>query len=111
MVPRPPYSTRTDALVPYPALVRSRGRRATDTARDCARQWARVACAGNTAAGTADSGRRARFCRRAGKNPWRAGQAMKAVRSLSTAMIALALPFAVKEIGRASCRERVCQYV
>src|SRR3546814_18094974 len=103
MMRRPPRSTRTDTLFPYTTLFRSRIRVA-DTVDPRGRR--RAAAEERTPPeGTA----RYRRDRRA-PAPARSRRARsRAARLCATALHAA--DRAAGQIGRASCRERVCQYV
>src|SRR3546814_16020404 len=94
MIRRPPRSTRTDTLFPYTTLFRSRGwaggsarpraNRADGLFVRADRRGALHACRGRFHAEPPSLGAAARKGRQAARNA---------------------------QIGRASCRERVCQYV
>src|SRR3546814_19420085 len=103
MIRRPPISTRTDTLFPYTTLFRSLGRRhcelallalADDRLGECLLPFRRQRDQGNEAA----------FVRvGVAELPGEPGAHMLGDRG-DVARIAA-------EIGRASCRARVCQYV
>src|SRR3546814_12432991 len=119
MIRRPPSSTRTDTLFPYTTLLRSLALAAAGTGRD----RARIARQGPRC-GARDGGRRCArdrrtteigACRRAG----RARQGV-VVGTTGRAPAALAPWWSRpgvadrrpgRAVGRASCRERVCQDV
>src|SRR3546814_19307892 len=99
MIRRPPRSTRTDTLFPYTTLFRSQVvglRRTVLDSKTPAWNWMKKARSGSTNI---------------------ADQPAKASMQWATLPIAYSLrqsPFVrgrLLQIGRASCRERVCQYV
>src|SRR3546814_16587714 len=107
MIRRPPRSTRTDTLLPYTTLVRSqdwraaRRRRRKDHGRD-------ELCVGHLA-GLIKRGGFEGFppvCLEIQTFDWREDKAELGRRHA----IDFAMVF-IPKIGRASCRERVCQYV
>src|SRR3546814_19229150 len=111
MLPCPPRSTRTYTLFPYSALFRSRRdplRRAWCLPRPPKGSRQRKGVPGTGARRQADRMRNATIV---APQP-EAVEAGAAVleRGGNAVDAALACPF-VQEIGRASCRERVCQYV
>src|SRR3546814_16553278 len=99
MIPRPPISTRTDPLFPYTTLFR-RG----DAGAQILHHLIRLEDVGADLVAPADIG---------------LGRVLRARHRLALLQLALVEPRAelvvrlglVLEIGRASCRERVCQYV
>src|SRR3546814_20759589 len=117
MIRRAPSSTRTATLFPYTTLVRDGGGRGaalpTDRAAAASRRWEGSAAQwqaeslGGCCSATSLSSRSYRI------HTSHAGEA----RSRHTKAVVPALlagtqcPSRLKEIGRASCRERVCQYV
>src|SRR3546814_13559681 len=107
MTPRPPRSTRTDTLFPYTTLFRSLADIAAEIGRGRAAVAERVTLLG---------------LRRSSVRPWTEFDDAELVRrygSDPTAAIASHLgrscaavyERAGSQIGRASCRDRVCQYV
>src|SRR3546814_12954362 len=104
MIRRPPRSTRTDTLFPYTTLFRSAFRAAIRTVRHESLR----------SGGVALSESKWPFNHRLliAAPPWQAGH-MIADRVLFIDAEALVLdkPAGLAEIGRASCRERVCQSV
>src|SRR3546814_16488269 len=111
MTRRPPISTRTDTLFPYTTLFRSEGGFA------CNRQARRKSLApstrspgalivvGNRGRNVGHQDRLNRANIDAHFHRCRTGQ------EVDVALLELLLEIAQPEIGRASCRERVCQYV
>src|SRR3546814_18679584 len=94
MIRRPPISTRTDTLFPYTTLFRARAAGLWDC------------CAGGARRGGS------RRCRRAGRFGY--GGIVRGDVSLlgrGAQLCGLFLADAFAPIGRASGRERVCQYV
>src|SRR3546814_12929094 len=107
MIRRPPRSTRTDTLFPYTTLFRSPGRGGHDHVHAAHRVDAVIVDLGEDdlfleAHGIVATTIEA-FCRHAAK------VADARHRDGDQAIEELVHPLA--EIGRASCRERVCQYV
>src|SRR3546814_14711029 len=101
MIRRPPRSTRTDTLFPYPTLFRSpQGGLVGHPERPFAERRAQ---APHAIDGHPPHSLGCR--RRTIASPWES-----ATRQLSE-WRACSLTCRVGEIGRASCRERVCQYV
>src|SRR3546814_13979808 len=101
MIRRPPRSTRTDTLFPYTTLFRSTyrlvaaaGIRNLDRLRNCR-------------AGDIRDG--ARFA--AGNVAYRDRIIYRNARLTLTSIVPGGPSAIISEIGRASCRERVCQYV
>src|SRR3546814_18071399 len=112
MIRRPPRSTRTDTLFPYTTLFRSFCQRADrlDEGIGCfggqaERQWRR------------DRPGASPWCHGRAHHDidaWRTGAPWRALRlagDLLLGWIGYGDPDRTPEIGRASCRERVCQYV
>src|SRR3546814_20418998 len=92
MIRRPPRSTRTDTLFPYTTLFRPLKRRVVSRQRDIERD-----------VGLFNPIRR---------GAWGVDHVHGLVFSrISKAIIAKGAAHAAGQIGRASCRERVCQYV
>src|SRR3546814_13839981 len=109
MIRRPPRSTRTDTLFPYTTLFRSVAVQAVARSLARARRAGAVA-AGDLRAGGAvlhDERRQARHVHPAGAADAGAGGGAVPGRPDRPPRSA---PGAV-QIGSASCRERVCQYV
>src|SRR3546814_18525769 len=105
MIRRPPRSTRTDTLVPYTTLFRS----AVGVRRDRAverGEFARVGCIG---------GERERAFRLrdggVGRDLGGHGVSTSCAPAASPVRSRARINPPCAEIGRASCRERVCQYV
>src|SRR3546814_19330077 len=108
MIRRPPRSTRTDTLFPYTTLFRSQPacqvvifvhRHRHHRLRS--RRGAIIGVARGCAVPLTASGR-----------PVRKDAFDKTWRRRNPILLLIATPWHVsKEIGRASCRERVCQYV
>src|SRR3546814_20597472 len=105
MIRRPPRSTRTDTLFPYTTLFRSpSGHNGGAPARDEPRHAGRLLRAG----------KRACRRRRGGGGPAAGGStctARAAGQSRQGANAFALEPAEGWQIGRASCRERGCQYV
>src|SRR3546814_13766737 len=99
MIRRPPRSTRTDTLFPYTTLFRSAG--IEDTTRSTDRAAARPPCT----FGEQETMKNAFIT---GANIGQANLLTKALAERGWHVYAGVLP---GEIGRASCRDRVCQYV
>src|SRR3546814_18642079 len=102
MILLPPSSTRTDALFPYTTLFRSH--------RQGGQRGRRVA------GGSRRDPRSPQGSRRAQRRPDRAAMvdtAASQIASLTTKVSADTKRMATRDnqIGRESCRERVCQYV
>src|SRR3546814_17784789 len=105
MIRRPPRSTRTDTLFPYTTLVRSRaGARDDGALRGFGRR-------GEDRAMTAAKERIIKG--HVGIGPKVTGPALVAADNFSARydLDRINGVFSRPEIGRASCRERVCQYV
>src|SRR3546814_14804991 len=103
MTHRPPRATRTDTHLPYTTLFRSHF-------RFCSK----LSDAVNSKDGDGET-EQAHFCSRRSKN-WstRSVTALfisSRVASDAGSSLIVAAVRALPEIGRASCRERVCQYV
>src|SRR3546814_18788143 len=107
MIRRPPRSTRTDTLFPYTTLFRS----SHETQRSLCRKLLRA---------TSQSGRRGEIFRElrielaahaAAEERFLYAPILMDDMGLSPSRHALAEHHEIDEIGRASCRERVCQYV
>src|SRR3546814_15193523 len=103
MIRRPPRSTRTDTLFPYTTLFRSEAN--TAAANAAASEASAALSEGNasdseTAAATSETNAAAS-----------AVAAAASAASAATDYVAKAIVDAADQIGRASCRERVCQYV
>src|SRR3546814_14157926 len=99
MIRRPPRSTRTDTLFPYTTLFRSHARAAAPD-----RAAGRLHRRGNRGLGEQRQPQRAM--------PLRLGAQVQALpRGALTPGRLQESPLTCTEIGRASCRERVCQYV
>src|SRR3546814_16156074 len=101
MIRRPPRSTRTDTLFPYTTLFRSTRARPSRVAQGwrLAQGLSRMA---------SDHERPAKF------SPGWQPTALRLTNSRSSSCALGVDPIAVRhmpDIGRASCRERVCQYV
>src|SRR3546814_14713080 len=105
MILRPPRSTRTDTLFPYTTLFRSEGRRPEESSMKSLSFAAlialQLALAPPAAAklSKAESGM---------------AQTVEAERDRSLALLEKLVnqnSGSLNQIGRASCRERVCQYV
>src|SRR3546814_17484005 len=107
MIRRPPRSTRTDTLVPYTTLFRSQA--PSHTLRDLLAQetmaeaaiWMAAAAVLTlfiTSMGTLLIWRQVKLTRQAVEDTSDATEAMREANVIA-------------QIGRASCRERVCQYV
>src|SRR3546814_16756281 len=108
MIRRPPRSTRTDTLFPYTTLFRSRGvgrmaglrdrpARRHDPVLDLPTHPRTAALLGRQAAAAGPAAGRLRAVQRPAAHQDLAAPARPAAR--------------LRQIGRASCRERVCQYV
>src|SRR3546814_11679502 len=109
MIRRPPRSTRTDTLFPYTTLFRSSWPAAAEHARASGLPARRHPTIG-TAAGGAETGRAAV------ERPRRWLGGAHPVRRLQECRVVILRCEAIparpsRQIGRASCRERVCQYV
>src|SRR3546814_19219363 len=108
MIRRPPRSTRTDTLVPYTTLFRSEERECGRVEIARAQHRARIsAFAATTVMGLEyrfDVSAHA-FRDREGRNEGLLG------RKTNEQVAPDGLELVVEEIGRASWRERVCQYV
>src|SRR3546814_12320267 len=114
MVQRPPRSTRTDTLFPYTTLFRSArgGNGAPWLACDPRQRRAAV----RHAAGTALAGG---LCRRRDRRAAAGDRGRRSLKRTTPALVAGSArerdlrPVVVEpgEIGSASCRGRVCQYV
>src|SRR3546814_13647010 len=110
MIRRPPRSTRTDTLLPYTTLFRSCRRRAGPTDR---RGRPRLLLHRRAAHGGDPAAR----CRQDALSQVRRPRAHRDARPQGALDLrphraeARAGLTPVAEIGRASCRERVCQYV
>src|SRR3546814_19517988 len=96
MIRRPPRSTRTDTLFPYTTLFRS------------VRPGRSRAVAGGLRFSVAGRSRRAD--RAVGDGSAEASR-VGAVSVVSAGTVGARFPSAIREIGRASCREEGCQYV
>src|SRR3546814_20007113 len=104
MIRRPPISTRTDTLFPYTTLFRSDPTRPTAALH--AFLTTRAADLGLLAAAAvalATTGSM-RYDTLGELRGW-------PVHAVSVGILLAALAKSAQEIGRASCRERVCQYV
>src|SRR3546814_17030416 len=105
MIRRPPRSTRTDTLFPYTTLFRSKGRLGDeDIAGNRLERRA-----GGVVPALVVAGHHRPFAP-IFQHDLRGAEHM-ARRHEAHADIADPALFAIAEIGRASCRERVCQYV
>src|SRR3546814_14745071 len=107
MIRRPPRSTRTDTLFPYTTLFRSRGsaRAETRTARMedvVTRHHESLTELGRMLGQESDTISRG-LRQQVDAVRGLIGQAQDTLQSAGARVVA--------EIGRASCRERVCQYV
>src|SRR3546814_18543596 len=104
MIRRPPRSTRTDTLFPYTTLVRSLG-----TGGDAGAMHEAETILGDRAGGVAIDGAAAQHRAGIGIEGFPAGTAQ----ALAEAVGADELDEGDLhvQIGRASCRERGCQYV
>src|SRR3546814_14662314 len=104
MVRRPPRSTRTDTLFPYPTLFRSPGRSGVSAGRPVRTVHAGVhgGCGAGHRAGDPDANPLSQ--------PTGGVTTMKLQRRTQGGFTLIEI-MVVVEIGRASCRERVCQYV
>src|SRR3546814_11550838 len=103
MIRRPPRSTRTDTLFPYTTLFRSKSSASLDV--EAGRG---VAAGGPRTIGVADIGIEPRLGAVA------AGHAVARLveqQPLQIVGVLERIGRQLDEIGRASCRERVCQYV
>src|SRR3546814_13143939 len=120
MIRRPPRSTRTDTLVPYTTLFRSTPPAFSVTAAETyygsmAQNWERAAMVkARPVAGDIDAGQA--FLRSMRPFVWRRSLDFAAVRDIHAIKRQLNMhrghaAIAIEKIGRASCRERVCQYV
>src|SRR3546814_16599138 len=115
MIRRPPRSTRTDTLLPYTTLFRSKGGEMEMLAKVSEGDLSHVAD-GMTARVT-PVGSQQSFMGRV----WQVSPVVDPESRLGMARIALGYQKAIRpggfasvrivKIGRASCRERVCQYV
>src|SRR3546814_14508827 len=107
MIRRPPRSTRTDTLFPYTTLFRS-VKRLSLIAPDAANDPARLINLGNAYAGLG----RMNDAREAYKSARYAPEGMLVLADGSEASSRdIARKAMRRQIGRASCRERVCKYV
>src|SRR3546814_14458924 len=116
MIQRPPRSTRTDALLPYTTLFLSPA--AGTLAEASASGWfvagARYRLTLLLALGAGGAGFAATVDRNNGAPAWTRRLAFVAASAaMPAALLALGLHGAdmLGQIGRATCRERVCQYV
>src|SRR3546814_14239192 len=111
MIRRPPRSTRTDTLFPYTTLFRS-----------ClTRPWRIAECDRQVAQPSRITGATQRHAlgalRPFGFGPCEQLDEFWCIESVARRKIrfacdfCVAIPWADQQIGRASCRERVCQYV
>src|SRR3546814_12963859 len=107
MIRRPPRSTRTDTLVPYTTLFRSGALRGT--LRLAGPRNAPDIEADLTGSGLEYGDYAAASLVAKGRLPWHRGNGTLAL-SAQGVNAGIALD-SVQEIGRASCRARVCQYV
>src|SRR3546814_14521568 len=119
MIRRPPRSTRTDTLFPYPTLFRSFLGATFLAAGFAAFFWTGLAFAATVlvftgaaafAAGAASAGATGAATGLAAVSSVAASKAFSAL-SLLVAIGTTPLCFPAQTIGRAACRERVCQYV
>src|SRR3546814_11638926 len=97
MIRRPPRSKRTDTLFPYTTLFRS--------------SRARSACAPNAPNATPRKPYSAPIVSHGFMQPPRRGSESRALAVLRSAHRPSPAPGSRNQIGRASCRERVCPYV
>src|SRR3546814_16457503 len=99
MIRRPPRSTRTDTLFPYTTLFRS-----TQTGKQFRIRGKGVAPVRGGGAGDL-------MCRVAVETPVNLGRRQRELLEEFRNSLADDNSHSPKKIGRASCRERVCQYV
>src|SRR3546814_11526290 len=104
MIRRPPRSTRTDTLFPYTTLFRSPGIR--DVSRSYAAEGGSVAVMGGSEGEARAEGDGVPVVLDLPNDELGA-----AAEGLFIYLCPRALIVCNKKIGRASCRERVCQYV
>src|SRR3546814_12751641 len=109
MIRRPPKSTRTDTLFPYPMLFRSSSpptmnARLTELQAEVERLRDKGHTGTTTAPDPAELARKLREIRSGYTHDHLSDSTKEALRQAETFLEQLA-------IGRASCRERVCQYV
>src|SRR3546814_20705520 len=105
MIRRPPRSTRTDTLFPYTTLFRSLG----DAGRKCEKVlFVDLFCLGqNLPPAILESGLGPKHCQ-----PFTREQIVMIGLRPREEEVRLVLAFGLgSQIGSASCRERVCQYV
>src|SRR3546814_20032900 len=114
MIRRPPRSTRTDTLFPYTTLFRSDPARGEPSPLQRPIAAERLDCIGRTtrliAAGRRQDRRRTELPRAAEKDEEPRDHRRKPRPSPRTCSGVQAAAKDIKH-GRASCRERVCQYV
>src|SRR3546814_15570936 len=118
MIRRPPRSTRTDTLFPYTTLFRSiRVRAAVRSCpapyRPASKEWPCLHCARHAGAGHKCAANGLRWRRHATMLARHQHKEVVMIRTvLGVVLGAIAAILALAgEVGRASCRERVCQYV
>src|SRR3546814_10954304 len=113
MIRRPPRSTRTDTLFPYTTLFRSA--EAAVRARVAAKTTASAAIAerhGGIAVAVDLAAIILRALRLVGQQVIGLGDVGEFLRRLGIVLVLVGVQFLGGfEIGRAACRERVCQYV
>src|SRR3546814_17463339 len=114
MIRPPPRSTLTDTLSPYPTLFRSETGSACGQTAELIGQVLHTAGVGHLITFEVDPARVAATADRVAGLPVQvAPQAsLEGIRELVEGNLGRAVGFAwLDKIGRASCRERVCQYV
>src|SRR3546814_18332152 len=104
MIRRPPRSTRTDTLFPYTTLFRSVHSVVTVLALALAGLQSLPALAADRVPGDATGPRLV-------PQPRTPETQVIRLRPGQTPLVTLTADIFYREIGRASCRERVCQYV
>src|SRR3546814_12618184 len=109
MIPRPPRSTRTATLFPYTPLFRSKDKEIADAHAYAATKFARdiLSVADNLGRALAAIGEEQREDEKF--KPFVAG--LEATERELMSVFERHGITRIAEIGRASCRERVCQYV
>src|SRR3546814_15281856 len=101
MIRRPPRSTRTDTLFPYTTLFRS----LATLSRSPAEATAHASSLLEDTAAIAENNRAVAVAMLIGAVSSGRGSMIHCTAGLAS------MRFGFREIGRASCRERVCQYV